>query len=242
MGLQHAPQRGNRGSRYQGRTKRRSHGNCSSLVVEDGSIHVPETNELGDFKGTSAPEELPSTAGNMSQEHHLAQRSEVADIEAPTADALARTQEAPRDYRQYNESTGHFLDSRLDLETLELERVPLAVDIMLKAFNWTILTSLTLLHCHGHEQLWKALRRNFSPKPLDGVSKVSADSSNYHLHMKKIHTNSVSPALISLLKDTLAPNSLEVLFLQDERSYNSTVSIDSIFRGASSEFEEVDDR
>jgi len=115
---------------------------------------------------------------------------------------------------------------------LELERVPLAVDVMLKAFNWTILTSLTLLHSQGHEQLWKALRRNFTPKPLNGVSKSPVDASSYHLRIKKIHTNSVSPSLVAFLKDTLAPNSLEVLFLQDERSYNSTVSIDSIFRGA----------
>jgi len=33
------------------------------------------------------------------------------------------------------------------------------------------------------------------------------------------------------LKETLAPNSLEVLFLQEARSYSSSVAVDAIFRG-----------
>ncbi|GME22108.1 Armadillo-like helical [Neofusicoccum parvum] len=53
----------------------------------------------------------------------------------------------------------------------------------------------------------------------------------YSLNLKKIHTNTVSPSLISFLKETLAPNSLEVLFLQEDRTYHSSVTIDSIFRG-----------
>jgi hypothetical protein len=46
-----------------------------------------------------------------------------------------------------------------------------------------------------------------------------------------VHTNNVSPSLISFLKETLAPNSLEVLFLQETRSYSSSVSVDQIFKG-----------
>jgi hypothetical protein len=53
----------------------------------------------------------------------------------------------------------------------------------------------------------------------------------YHLNLKRVHTNTVSPSLISFLKDTLAPNSLEVLFLQEGRTYTSTVGVDAIYRG-----------
>ena len=53
----------------------------------------------------------------------------------------------------------------------------------------------------------------------------------YGLNLKQIHTNAVSPSLITFLKETLAPNSLQVLFLQEGRSYNSAVTIDQIYRG-----------
>lgn len=53
----------------------------------------------------------------------------------------------------------------------------------------------------------------------------------YKLQLKKVHCNTVSPALISFLRETLAPNSLEVLFLQEGRGYNSPVAVDAIFRG-----------
>lgn len=42
----------------------------------------------------------------------------------------------------------------------------------------------------------------------------------------------MSPSLIAFLKETLAPNSLEVLFLQEGRGYQSTVSVEAIYRGA----------
>ncbi|KAL9096439.1 MAG: hypothetical protein Q9165_001436 [Trypethelium subeluteriae] len=140
------------------------------------------------------------------------------------------------------------LSAKLQLEILELERVPLAVPVLHKAFDWSKLTSLTLLHCQNHEQLWKTLRRTFSPfagskgeealgaKDLRegrGHSKSGpASSPNYVLNLKKIHTNAVSSSLIAFIKETLAPNSLEVLFLQEARSYNSNVAIDAIYRGA----------
>lgn len=143
-----------------------------------------------------------------------------------------------------------YLDSMLRLESLELERVPLSVPLLQKAIDWTRLTSLTLLHCHNHEQLWKTLRRSFVPTPKsptyphprrtpNATPKKAGKSTyagsdvelEYGLKLKKIHTNTVSPALISFLKDTLAPNSLEVLFLQEARSYNSSVTVDQIFKG-----------
>lgn len=142
------------------------------------------------------------------------------------------------------------LKKKLTLESLELERVPISVPVLQKGIDWTRLTSLTLLHCPNHEQLWKTLRRTFAPtarsptyptprRVLTGTSKKgikAALSSNeleldYPLNLKKIHTNTVSPALISFLKETLPPNSLEMLFLQEARSYSSSVTVEAIFRG-----------
>ncbi|KAK5172965.1 uncharacterized protein LTR77_003087 [Saxophila tyrrhenica] len=143
-----------------------------------------------------------------------------------------------------------YLDHTLHLESLELERVPLSVPVLQRALDWTRLTSLTLLHCQNHEQLWKTLRRTFAPRPKSPTyphprrtpnstprksGKLSIGGSDiemeYTLNLKKIHTNTVSPALISFLKETLAPNSLQVLFLQEARMYNSSVSVDQIFKG-----------
>jgi hypothetical protein len=130
---------------------------------------------------------------------------------------------------------GPYLSGRLKLETLELERVPLSIQILQKAFDWTMITKLTLLHCTDHEQLWRMLRRNYSPtSPYVSNQQSKATGRvrlEYGLNLKQIHTNAVSPSLITFLKETLAPNSLQVLFLQEGRSYNSAVTIDQIYRG-----------
>jgi hypothetical protein len=131
------------------------------------------------------------------------------------------------------------LNGRLKLEVLELERVPLSVSVLRRAFDWSILSTLTLLHCSNHEQLWKVLRRQYTPRSAypgsPSASKAYKASytlrNEYQLNLKRIHTNTVSPSLISFLKETLAPNSLEVLFLQEGRSYSSTVTVDAIYRG-----------
>lgn len=141
-------------------------------------------------------------------------------------------------------------EKKLTLESLELERVPISVPVLQKGIDWTRLTSLTLLHCPNHEQLWKTLRRTFAPtarsptypaprrtststskKGLKAALSSSDLELNYPLNLKKVHTNTVSPALISFLKDTLRPNSLEVLFLQEARSYSSSVTVEAIFKG-----------
>jgi hypothetical protein len=141
------------------------------------------------------------------------------------------------------------LQGKLKLEVLELERVSLSVRVLQKAFDWSVMTSITILNCPNHEHLWKLLRNNFCPLPPNShrprqsssinnasySSKFSktlyTGSLNYQLNLKKIHTNQVSPALISFLRETLAPNSLEVLFLQEGTTYTSAVTIDSIYRG-----------
>jgi hypothetical protein len=131
------------------------------------------------------------------------------------------------------------LTGKLKLDILELERVPLSVAVLRRAFDWSVLSTLTLLHCSNHEQLWKVLRRQYTPRTAypgsSSPSKAYKASytlrSEYQLNLKRIHTNTVSPSLISFLKETLAPNSLEVLFLQEGRSYSSTVTVDAIYRG-----------
>ncbi|KAH6637580.1 hypothetical protein C7974DRAFT_355230 [Boeremia exigua] len=140
---------------------------------------------------------------------------------------------------EQDESQEELLNGKLKLEVLELERIPLSVSVLRRAFDWSILSTLTLLHCSNHEQLWKVLRRTYTPRASYSGSPSSSKAykasytlrSDYQLNLKRIHTNTVSPSLISFLKETLAPNSLEVLFLQEGRSYSSTVTVDAIYRG-----------
>ncbi|KAI9722663.1 MAG: hypothetical protein M1812_001594 [Candelaria pacifica] len=146
------------------------------------------------------------------------------------------------------------LNGKLRLETLELERVQLSVSVVQRALDWSLLTNITLLRCENHEQLWKALRKSYAPRPshtsiaafsrsndstgqhVGGSNKSRTRSlapidCEYQLNLKKVHTDAVSPALISFLKDTLAPNSLEVLFLKDNTAHLSTVTLKEIHRG-----------
>ena len=130
---------------------------------------------------------------------------------------------------------------RLLLDTLELERVPLHVTVLMRAIDWTRIKTLTLLGCRNHETLWKIMRRRFGPPshartPSRGSERFSltprpsVPAFDYPLHIKHLHTDTVTPALICFLKDALAPDSLEWLFLQETRPHRSTVLIDSILR------------
>lgn len=140
------------------------------------------------------------------------------------------------------------LDGKLKLTTLELERVPLSMQVCSRAFDWTVLTNLTILECAQHENLWKLLKKQFEPVQQVSGYGISPTSSKpmpnaplkYALNLKRIHTDVTSPALIAFIKETLAPNSLETLFLQDRRRPGSTtsssgppaVTIEAIFKGA----------
>ncbi|OHW95601.1 hypothetical protein CSPAE12_05770 [Colletotrichum incanum] len=131
------------------------------------------------------------------------------------------------------------LDGKLKLRTLELERVPLSIQVCCQAIDWTVLTTLTILECAQHEHLWKALRRQFAPTPITRLGSHHHQMSphkqamEYQLSLKSIHTDVTSTPLISFLRDTLAPNSLEVLFLQDRRRASGppAVTIEQIFKG-----------
>lgn len=140
------------------------------------------------------------------------------------------------------------LDGKLKLTTLELERVPLSMQVCSRAFDWTVLTNLTILDCAQHENLWKLLKKQFEPVQQVSGYGISPTSSKpmpnaplkYALNLKRIHTDVTSPALIAFIKETLAPNSLETLFLQDRRRPGSStgssgppaVTIEAIFKGA----------
>lgn len=122
---------------------------------------------------------------------------------------------------------------RLQLETMEMERVIIDIKIIQESIDWSTITSLTLLQCGRHEELWKALRVAYTPRSISFTKQLLNPSviSDYRLSLKRIHTDSVSPALISFLKETLSPDSLQCMFLQDGREYKSLVTIESIFRG-----------
>ncbi|KAI9885612.1 MAG: hypothetical protein M1823_002574 [Watsoniomyces obsoletus] len=178
--------------------------------------------------------------------------SNHAAVETPLEGGKCRTklQEQPR-----KGSTKPSLDGKLKLDLLELERVPLYVPALHKAFDWTVMTSLTILNCGNHEQLWKMARRCFGPasgssppsKVGGHATKLGArtvghpqpgarpshkpETSDYPLKLKKIHTDMVSNSLIAFLRETLAPNSLEVLILLEGSTYSSPVTISSIYRG-----------
>ena len=142
---------------------------------------------------------------------------------------------------------------KLRLETLELERFTIHSQVLLRAIDFTVLTSLTLLHCGDSTSLWQELKRKYGPRkslvpsmPTCSPStprgqprlrrKPSSESLSgsveYQLSLKRIHTDSVSKDLISFVKTTLSPNSLEWMFLQENGSTPSTVSLDAIYRGA----------
>jgi len=131
------------------------------------------------------------------------------------------------------------LEGRLKLHTLELERIPLSMQVCSKAIEWTTLTNLTILDCSQHENLWKLLKRQFQATPMSAGIGMAGSSSkpaalHYQLNLKRIHTDVTSMPLIAFLKETLAPNTLEVLFLQDRRRNSGPlpVSLGTIFKGA----------
>lgn len=147
----------------------------------------------------------------------------------------------------------HNLRTGLKLDVLEIERFSPQPWTLLRGINFTMLTSLTLLKCGDTTKLWEELKRQFPPRKSLILStparspesprgpprlrrKPSSESLSgpitYQLSLKRIHTDSVPKELISFLKNTLAPNSLEWMFLQDDASKSpSGVTLDSIYRG-----------
>ncbi|KAH6674052.1 F-box domain-containing protein [Plectosphaerella plurivora] len=175
----------------------------------------------------SQPTLDPTAASDEEATAVVPEPPHVAEAEgsasAPVAPELQDGTPSPSERRR--------LDHKLRLKTLEMERVPISVHVCVKAFDWTVLTSLTILECAQSDALWKALRKHFQPTASAHSSKHISSSHHYSLALKKIHTDRASVSLINFLKETLAPNSLEVLFLQERRPSLPPVTIDQIFKG-----------
>lgn len=126
-------------------------------------------------------------------------------------------------YRGPLEDTG-----QLRLRVFELEKLAISVQICQKAIDWTSLTTMTILDCTQHESLWRMLRKTFDLEQAP----TSVSSRQYPLAIKHIHTDQVSTSLMTFLKETLAPNSLETLFLQARRtSGQPAVRLSVIMKG-----------
>ncbi|KAI0596975.1 hypothetical protein F4775DRAFT_561883 [Biscogniauxia sp. FL1348] len=191
-------------------------------------------NEKGPPNSTSPESDFALDEGALSG--RMASLYTYNDAETPTHPSWARhhsPQASKVNQSNHEPGTGRTrLDGKLRLQTLELERVALSMQVCTKAIDWSILTNLTILDCLYHETLWKVLRRQFQPTPPPHGSRAGTPT-QYHLALKHLHTDITSASLISFIKETLAPNTLEVLFLQDRRrSGPPPVTIDQIFKGA----------
>ena len=190
------------------------------------------------------------------------QLEDSAVSETPTVHVSKRRSRATHDFPAISTSMTQQaignqspLPKKMQLDSLDLERVFLSVSALSRGLNWSRLTSLTLLGCRNHEQLWKELRRKFAPpsrgRSSSGVKSRKFSSSlgstlsprnstptnnipreEYRLKITHLHTDTVSHAFIAFIKEGLAPDSLEWLFLQDNSTYKSTVTIDTIYKGA----------
>lgn len=122
------------------------------------------------------------------------------------------------------------LDGKLKLEKLALERVTLSIIVCSRAIDWSNLTNLTILSCRHHESLWKALKKQFQPTPPAHGS-PQGTSTRYHLSLRHLTTDFVSPELLSFMKETIALNSMETFFLQDRaRTSKPSVTLEQIFK------------
>lgn len=126
---------------------------------------------------------------------------------------------------------------KLNLEVLELERVPLSIPHLLPAIDWTRLTTLTLMGCDEHENLWRALRRKYAPPQLPPKRsqigerrRSSLSTQDYPLNIQHLRTDTVTPYLMLFIKDALAPNTLESVYLHETPDSDSNVNIEAIYR------------
>ncbi|THC95987.1 hypothetical protein EYZ11_004534 [Aspergillus tanneri] len=203
---------------------------CPDRVTDEASSKkVPESGSIGDASSSPTPQPTASSEQSLNAEADSATPSTPAQpspaqssvIKDQTESSSSVSKPAPSFTLT---SDAGSKDHLLQLETLALERVPLSIPVMLNSLDWTQLTSLTILRCEGHEKLWRSLRRQFSPSSAPpssprtgrkGGNGQEGLSSEHFLRLKHIHTDAVSPYLLLFIKDTLAPNTLETLFLHE---------------------------
>lgn len=204
-------------------------GSGSTLNIDSGSA-TNETNGL-DFRPPphltayvldSVQSDVESLTALISA-HGIATETSKTSLQHGTLRRSHTQSQKQSVFREPRTNERDKLEGKLRLQTLELERIALSVAVLQKAFDWSVLTNLTILDCAQHDKLWVMLRRHFQPSPL-GVQHSSKHGSGlqYHLNLKKVHTDAASTALISFLKETLAPNTLETLFLQDRKRPSTT--------------------
>ena len=204
---------------------------------------IAEALSIGNDPAVPLPAPWPANLGD----------SEIVDTAGPSTTTNTATNSTKESKTHINEEEKP--SKQLKLDTLDLERVPLSVRVLQKVIDWTILTNLTILNCPSHEKLWKMLRRKFSP--YSSQYSAPANSSNggvtrpgvrrqvtqpvqvpeYKVRLKKLHTDLVSPSLIAFINETLPPNTLEILFLQENpqtsntpTGYSSPVTTDQILK------------
>ena len=205
------------------------------------NMPLPAQTQVGDVEATPSGSSTPATIHGLQNGN--------GTLPAAAGQAVLNTAKGAKCSSSKSSASGKNgtgrkrLDGKLKLQTLELERVALSLHVCRYAIDWTVVTSLTILDCPQHEALWKMLKKQYQPAPASsawGISTTSKPASSgnaplqYQLQLKRIHTDAVSAALIGFLKETLAPNSLEVLFLQDRKRNPAIpllVTIDQIFKG-----------
>ncbi|KAF7535975.1 hypothetical protein G7Z17_g13119 [Cylindrodendrum hubeiense] len=200
---------------------------------------------------SSSPMPPPTASASASADRGLGPAHQDPEAAAPVTDSAPKsTTSMPDDspagretrWKEATRATSSKpateLDCRLALECLELARLPLHTTLCANAFDWTVLTTLTILGCDRQDRLWRALREQFRPIPPSRAphrgpgGRQSKEAPTYHLKLKNIHVDVTTFALVNFLKETLAPNSLEVLFLHDRRrTSRPVVPIAPIFTG-----------
>ncbi|OQD84669.1 hypothetical protein PENANT_c012G03272 [Penicillium antarcticum] len=222
---------------------------ASSWPRADGILGILKRRSLSDHRDEVTPAcHIKGSMPPNSATDVAPKWSTVAESEEPASQAeqpFISTNEdkiQPQDSTLPNRTTHSPANSfeadsdMLSLNVLELERVPLHVPTLLPAVDWTKLTTLTVMQCVDHEKLWRALRRKYAPSPVPVRRQSNPDSRftesllDFPLNLKHIRTDNVSPYLILFIKDALAPNTLESIFLHEAPGHESSVQIDAIYR------------
>ncbi|KAI0113964.1 hypothetical protein GGR51DRAFT_504993 [Nemania sp. FL0031] len=169
----------------------------------------------------------PNSHENPAPEQNAEDHTDAKALEEMNKEGKARQPQKPIDTELPNSFLGRKrLDGKLKLEKLALERVTLSIAVCSRAIDWSNMTSLTILNCRHHDALWKTLRRQFQP-----TAPTNGDPTRYHLALKHIYTDLASPALVSFMKETIAPDTMETIFLLDRQATpKPSVSFDQVFR------------
>lgn len=212
-------------------------------ILSKGGLREQRTNS-SPLSDTQASPESPTHAAEKNDENE-------ASHEAPPQETGKETTETSKEIDDPQPPVSHVTPTKphplmsalqasgdqLNLEVLELERIPLSISTLLPTIDWTRLTTLTLMRCDDHEHLWRALRRKYAPPamPLKRLangnrSRGSLSGVDYSLRIKHLRTDNVTPFLMLFIKDALAPNTLESVYLHEAPSHESSVQIDAIYR------------